>query len=84
MTAGEIKQAILELPEPERRDLVKELSPEFIRQMRQDSVLRDECLTMLREKTVSQSQQIISAATEKLAGTGQAIRRKLDTARGLG
>ena len=79
MNPTEIKEAIQGMPEDQRRELIKELIPQFIQQLRADAVLRDECLEMLRAKTVSQGQEIVSAATEKVTSAGRAIREKLLT-----
>ncbi|MFQ5934349.1 MAG: hypothetical protein ACE5KI_06875, partial [Dehalococcoidia bacterium] len=77
MKTSEIREVIGQLSEEERRALIVELIPEFVKQLRGDPLFREEFFGMLRAKTVSQGQVILASATKKVANARRAIKENL-------
>ena len=77
MDINETREAIERLSEEEKRALIVELIPQFVAQIREDGLLREQVLSVLREKTINQGQIILASATEKVAHAGQLIKEKL-------
>ena len=64
MSVEEIRDAIHQLPDEDKRELIIQLVPEFAKQFREDPVLRERVIGILKEKTKTQSQEWASKASE--------------------
>lgn len=93
MSIEEIEDAIYQLPDGDRRELIIQLVPQFAKQFREDPVLRERVIGILKEKTKTQGQEwaartrvrgqeLASKASGKALGVRRVVKDRLAT-RGL-